>query len=257
MHRIQSAVASNHAGVARERVWCLTCPLRQIPALHGVSDADATTLEEFKQGQRFAEAGSVILERGARPGLFTLFSGWAAEYRALGSGERQLVAILLPGDLIGLDTVMAGPSESTIIAVTPVMLCSFVPTRVDEMFRHESFMRSITRAAVAGRRRLVDSLTALGAGRTSRALAHFVVTLHDRLQIRGLMHDGGFKTPLGKRHLAEACGVTGVHLHRVMQFLQAERVMSFAAGQFSIYDMERLRRMAGLSVNGAEAETVL
>ena len=101
---------------------CRNCPLHS----NAVASPDLPLIESFKVAHGRAWSGDVIIEQGGRrPRLFTLFSGWAIKYKSLESGERQVVHLLLPGDLVGLETCMLGVAEFGIQAVTDVTFCSF------------------------------------------------------------------------------------------------------------------------------------
>jgi CRP/FNR family transcriptional regulator, anaerobic regulatory protein len=181
-----------------------------------------------------------------RPRLLTLYSGWAIRSRTLPSGERQILSVLLPGDLIGFETLFADARSDAIEAVTDVTYCVFNPGRVDELLLIKSLARRILSAFSLSQQQLSDRLTVIGACDAPRNLAHFICDLHDRLHGREMVRGLRFKLPLTHRQLAEALGLTTVHLHRTLRALREQQLLQINSGSVEILNLERLRALSPL-----------
>jgi CRP-like cAMP-binding protein len=82
---------------------------------------------------------SDILQVDARDcGPFTLWNGWAYVYRDLPEGKagqrRQILEILLPGDLFGLSTALTGHTDSAVRALTDCTVCIHDPNAFRKLF---------------------------------------------------------------------------------------------------------------------------
>ena len=74
--------------------------IRKLDRWEHLSDADRATLEAISRRVETVERYRQLIQEGDDPrGVFLLLEGWAIRYKVLPNGKRQIVAILLPGDL--------------------------------------------------------------------------------------------------------------------------------------------------------------
>jgi len=223
---------------------CRNCPLHS----NAVTSPDLPLIESFKVAHGRAWSGDVIIEQGShRPRLFTLFSGWAIKYKSLESGERQVVHLLLPGDLVGLETCMLGVAEFGVQAVTDVTFCSFDADRFSEVAATPGISRRIMILQAHESSMIAERLTAVGACDAKRNIAHLIASLHLRLLKLGLAQEQGFRLPLSIQQIADCCGLTPVHVHRVLRALREENIVALDCRKIEILDPDMLRRIACVS----------
>ena len=223
---------------------CRNCSLMSNPA----GNPELPLIESFKVGHGRAWAGDVIMEQGSRrPRLFTLFSGWAIKYKSLESGERQVVHLLLPGDLVGLEACMLGAAEFGVQAVTDVTFCNFDADRFNEVAAAPGLSRRIMMMQAHESAMIAERLTAVGACDARRNLAHLVASLHQRLLKLGLAQERGFRLPLSIQQIADCCGLTPVHVHRVLRGLREENIVTLDCRKIEILDSAALRQLACVS----------
>jgi CRP-like cAMP-binding protein len=75
--------------------------------------------------QRVVPAGARVIAQGTAPSAVELIrSGWAARYKSLRDGRRQIVSFLLPGDLIGIQSDITDGATATVEALTELQLQS-------------------------------------------------------------------------------------------------------------------------------------
>lgn len=233
--------------------WCGECPLRQCSEFVDFSGPDLAFMERFKVDHSHAWAGEVVYEQGSPvKRLFTLFSGWAARFRTLHSGERQLLAILLPGDLVGLETVLTSAPRHSIEALTDINFCVFDPDRIDELLAVPSLSKRIAWYLLLDRRHAERRMAAIGACDARRSLADFAYDLYVRLEQRALVKGPSFFLPMTHRQLASALGLTPVHVYRTLRGLEQEGLLTLEDGRLTIHDLDRLRDAACMS--GVEHE---
>lgn len=172
-----------------------------------------------------------------------LYSGWVAKYRTTASGERQLLSILLPGDLLGLETV-GTRSWYSLQALTDISVCVFDPNRLPRLLAIPSLGARLLKRIAADRRLTEERFTVVAAADRRHALAQLILELHRRLVSRGLAPDGSLSLPLTRRQLAEALGITPVHLHRLLREFRNENILRFERRRVVINDHDRLCELA-------------
>lgn len=205
-------------------------------------------MERFKHSHDVAWTRDTIIEEGqAEPLLFTLYSGIAIRCRTVPNGRSQLLSIVLPGDLVGLDFLYRETSTCSVQAVTDVTYCRFDRDRWRAELMHVPEMaQRVCERILLDQRHLEDRLTAISACTAEGAIAHFFVSLYDRLRVRRLCRDGSFALPLTNRQIADAVGMTTVHLHRLLRKLEGAGILTHDQHRVVVHDEAKLREIACL-----------
>ena len=174
-----------------------------------------------------------------------LVEGYVTRYMDDRDGYRQLVSVHVPGDFVDLHGFPTGRLDHDIGTLGPVRMALFehatlvgITERYPQLTR---FLWFATLTDAAMHREWIFRLGRLGAeGR----LAHFFCELYERLAMVGLASGGTFDLPLTQPDLAEACGLTGVHVNRTLRSLREEGLLVFRNGRVDILDHARLCALA-------------
>ncbi len=174
-----------------------------------------------------------------------LVDGFVSRYMDDREGYRQIVSVHVPGDFVDLHGFPTGRLDHDIATLGPVRVAIFDHdqlTRITEEHpRLGRFLWFATLIDAAMHREWIFRLGRLGAeGR----LAHFFCELNARMEAVGLAQDGRFTLALTQPELAEACGLTGVHVNRTLRTLREEGLMNFRSGEVTILDQKRLAAVA-------------
>lgn len=225
---------------------CALCPLRQRPIFKPVAPAQLSWLQQRKVGQLRRLAGEAIIEPGAADGrIYTVLSGWAFRYNTLHDGRRQILNFLLPGDLVGLQAELSAAAPHGVEALTVVSLCAFRHDTVLSLFRdHGELALDLTWLAAHGERLGDDVLLTVGRRNATERVATLLVHLYKRASSVGLDNDGAIAFPLTQTHVADALGLSPVHVNRVLQTLRRSKLIKLADGRLEIGDLRALRRVA-------------
>ena len=89
-------------------------------------------------------------------------------------------------------------------------------------------------------------VTNLGRRRAEERIAHLFLNLRTRLQWRGLVRDDSFELPLRQQHIADATGLTPIHVNRVLGSLRKAGLITICDGMLKITDFAGLQRLADL-----------
>lgn len=169
----------------------------------------------------FMQARRIIVRQGEAPSqIFTLHSGWAFRFTLLPDGRRQILDFLLPGDLISPPALASAAMTFSVQALTDVTLCAFDADAFRQAMRHPALChhlaaRHMTEFAAADAR-----ITDLGRRTALERLARLILDLEDRLRRRRLFSGDGIPFPLRREHIADALGLTAVHVSRTVATLR-------------------------------------
>ena len=97
---------------------------------------------------------------------------------------------------------------------------------------------------MAAYRRAAYAAVAIGQLTAPERIAALVTGLHDRLTARGLASGASFAFPLRQSHIAEAIGLTAVHVNRVIGEMRKSHLLKIENGVLTILDLPRLRELA-------------
>lgn len=244
MEQFPLAVAHRKLGRINPLPWCESCPLNANKGFSPFSVEERDFISAFKIGHQRAWAGeSLLSQSSSQPRLFTIFSGWAAKFRSLAGGSRQLINVLLPGDLVGVEGSLTGQTSYGVEAITDVTMCMFDPRKIDLLMADRAMAVRMLVIMTEDLRRTMERLAVIGACDGRRNLAHFIGQLHMRLLQLNMSHEDNFKFPLTLRQLAEGLGLTTVHLHRILRDLKQEDILHIDHGHVYILSVEKLRKL--------------
>ncbi len=176
-----------------------------------------------------------------------LLAGWACHQRLLGDGRRQIVRFLLPGDAIGSLSRPQLPASNAALALTPVQVADARPLlrSTDENgVRLTGLGEAIAAAAQADEINLRDQIVRLGRQTAYERLVHLVLEFHDRLQAIGMVEGDSFALPLTQEILADALGLSVVHINRTLQQVRRDRLLDLRSGQVTLRQVDLMRAMA-------------
>lgn len=222
------------------------CHLRQLPSLQDFSDDELRTVEQLELGHRRAERDAVLLRAGeeAAP-TFTLFTGWAFRFRLLPDGRRQLLGILLPGDTVGLETLLGEPPAYSVQAASDVTMCLLDAPRTAQCMIVEPWLRQRIFAMLCKEREAADELlTRIGQCDAEERVTWLLLDLHTRLQRRGLATDHSFSLALRQQHIADLLGLNVIHLNRVLRRLRGRELVTITGRKVILQDIPALERLA-------------
>ncbi|NYD89927.1 Crp/Fnr family transcriptional regulator [Sphingomonas melonis] len=203
--------------------------LRMTPEERRVLEDSATSVKHYPARHHLVRRGEPV------DTSMMLIEGYVTRYMDDREGYRQLVSVHIPGDFVDLHGFPTGRLDHDVGTLGPVKMALFDhQTLVGITERHPSLTRFLWFATLidaAMHREWIFRLGRLGAeGR----LAHFFCELYARLEMVGLARDGQFDLPLTQPDLAEACGLTGVHVNRTLRTLRERNLLTFKSGRVEI-----------------------
>ena len=172
---------------------------------------------------------------------FIVAKGWASSYKILSNGSRQIVNFQIPGDFLGLRSVLFRTSDHNVEPVTQVE-ASEVPSRflLETFSNAPRLATAVLWAASRDEAMIVEHLVGLGRRNAGERIAHFLLELGARLKLVGLGDKTGYSCPLQQYMLADALGLSAVHVNRSLREMREDGLVTFQNARVSFGDFERL-----------------
>ncbi len=220
---------------------------RKLAAFVTLSSAEHQALARLRRRRRtFAAKREMILEGQKSLSAFIVEAGWACSFKLLPDGERQIVDFHVPGDILGLRSILLRRSDHSVEAVTSVEASEvIVPDLLACFSQSPRLAAAVLWAAARDEATVVEHLVDLGRRSADARLAHFLLELGARLKLVGKGDDTGFSCPLRQHYLADALGLSPVPVNRVLRRLREEGLVTFQNELVSFNDFGRLKDLAG------------
>lgn len=216
-----------------------------------LSADDIAALERETAHPRKLNARQDLIREGDKPGpVFVMLEGWAFRYKILPNGSRQIMAILMPGDACDLHIGMLAEMDHGIQTATPARVAKIGRGDMERvMIDHPGIARAMYMAQLADEGTLRAWIVSMGRRSSIERVAHLVCELYLRARFIGLVEDTTFALPLSQVVLADALGMTPVHINRVLKELRLSGAMTLKRGSVIVMDPLKLVRIAGFDEN--------
>jgi CRP-like cAMP-binding protein len=182
-------------------------------------------IRQFSKHEHLARAGD------PQRVVYKIQEGWACTYSVVPDGRRQITAIFLPGDLCEPHWLLAGKAQLPVIAITP-MTVTEVP--LENIYAQPGkAVQNLLGAMLEAFNRQTDWIVRLGRKSARARVQEFLLELNRRLQASEHVSGQGCNIPLTQQDMADALGLTAVHLNRVLMDLRKSGAVSLYAKTLS------------------------
>ncbi|TAI63811.1 Crp/Fnr family transcriptional regulator [Bradyrhizobium sp. Leo170] len=188
-----------------------------------------------------------IVREGERPkDVQLVVAGWACRYKQLEDGRRQVVSFFLPGDSCDLNVFILREMDHSIGSITDCTIADLSRDFFEEI--SVGYPRIVTALWWES---LVDAAIQrewtlnLGQRTALERMAHLLCELFFRLRLAGLTNGDGCDFPLTQADLADASGLSKVHVNRTLQELRSANLIVLKGKTLVVPDLRRLMN-AGL-----------
>jgi CRP-like cAMP-binding protein len=210
-----------------------------------LSASDAQAVLDLPHQVRTLRAHQYVVREQEKPrDCCVLLEGFAIRHKTTGNGDRQIFSIHMPGDFVDLHNSLLRSADHSIESLS-VATGAFIPI---EAIKELAFSRPLVGQAMwydtlvdasifrewtlnVGRR---DALT-----RTAHMLCEFAI----RMEAAGLGHKHGFELPMTQAELADALGLTAIHLNRRLKLLKEDLLIAYDKRAVTILDFARLAQV--------------
>jgi len=212
-----------------------------------LTEKELAILAALHQRRRSFVAGRDLVHQGqSDQAAYILCSGWVCSYKLLPDGSRQIVDFQVPGDFLGLRSLLLHTSDHGIEPVTDIEVCEVLThDLLDAFSKNMRLATAILWALSRDEAMVVEHLIDIGRRNAVERVAHFLLELGSRLTLIGMGTRSGYACPLTQYHLADTLGLSAVHVNRALRQLREEGLLTFRSGQVTFENYDRLIEFAG------------
>jgi CRP-like cAMP-binding protein len=175
------------------------------------------TVKSVERGQ------FIVRERELAMHSCLILSGYAIRAKTTAKGDRQIVTVHMKGEMVDLQNSLLEVADHSVQMLTPGKI-AMIPreaviqlTLVRPTIAHAMWIDTLVDASI-----FREWITNVGRRDARTRVAHLLCEFAVRLRIAGLGHDTRYELPMTQEQLADATGLTSVHINRTMKALEAE-----------------------------------
>ncbi len=220
---------------------------RKLSTFVRLSETERQCLRDIQQSPMLVKSGHELTRQGESAHVaYILQQGWGCSFKVLQEGSRQVISFPVPGDCVGLRSILLRTSDHGFTTITDAQVSRFEVSRILEIFDKFPHLGSAILWATSRDEAItVEHLASIGRRTAIERTAHFFLELSDRLRMVGLGSETEFECPLNQYILADALGLSAIHVNRVLRELREVRLLTFQDRRVFIHDRQGLIDLAG------------
>ena len=212
-----------------------------------LSSDELSCLAHMQSTPLAVRRGKPLIDEGEKgQKAFVFQAGWGCSYKDLSNGARQIISFPIAGDCVGLRSILLKTADHSVSTLTDAVVTSVDASHVLKCVNE--FPRlgtAILWAASRDEAMVVEHLVNVGRRNAIERTAHFFMEMAERLSLIGHATPAKFKCPLSQFVLADALGLTAIHVNRVLRLLREQELLLVHKGTVQILDLKGLRKLAG------------
>ena len=224
---------------------------RKLEQFTRLSAEDKQVLTQIAERVRVLGPREDLVHEGDNPSqINVILSGWACRYKQLEDGRRSITGFMVPGDLCDQNIFILRQMDHSLGAMTPVSVAE-IPRAVfeDLTLRHPRITQALWWATLVDMAIQREWTVNLGQRDAFERVAHLLCELFLRLRGVGLTKEQSCELPVTQSDLADAMGLTTVHVNRTLQDLRTAGLIILKGKSLTIPDLEELMRASLFNPN--------
>lgn len=221
---------------------------RLIRKLEGIADLvqeEKEALLRLPMVVKTLPADHDIVSIGDQPSECCLIlDGWACRYKILPEGGRQIMSFHVAGDIPDLQSLHLKTMDHSLATLVPTKVALIQHRDLHDLLRrYEGISMALWRDTLIDAAILREWMIGIGRRTAHERLAHIFCEMATKLRIVGLNDGDTYPWPITQQELADALGLTDVHVNRVLRDLRETGVITFSRGRFTAMDWGRLKQL--------------
>lgn len=224
--------------------------IQKLECFAQLSDEERTLLQDVSASGRLVGAGVELIEEGDKPrGPLLILEGMAFRYKMRASGQRQIMAYLIPGDLDDTDAALLTEMDHSIRTFSDCRVIWLTPETIQRLRQYPSIARALRMSTLVDEATLREWLLNVGGRSAIERIAHLLCELYLRLDAVGLVSELSYELPVRQADLADTTGMSSVHVNRSLMELRRKGLIVLKGRRLTITDWKGLKALAEFKAN--------
>ena len=219
--------------------------IRKMDSIVTLTDEERAALMRLPMQVQELRADQDIIREGDRPSRSCLLiEGHASRYSVTATGKRQIFSFHIPGEIPDIQSLHIKIMDHTLGTISRCKvgfiqhevlqeLCHGHPRLGDAFWRETLINGAIFREWMKG----------IGRRDAKARIAHLMCEMVTRLKAVGLVEDLSCVWPYTQAELADALGLSAVHVNRTLQEIRAAKLIVLTKDRLTVKDWDGLVAM--------------
>ena len=214
-----------------------------------ISSSDARSLNDITYRTREMHSGSYLVREGEVPDhCGVLLAGTAIRHKVMSNGSRQIVAFLVPGDIMDLPHLYLNYADHNVQMLSAATVATFPRTALSDLSRtiptigHALLVTTLAEGSI-----LREWIVNIGRRDARARIAHFLCEFGVRMCGDGIAVGHSFSLPFTQEQIGDALGLTAVHVNRTMKALRNAGLISRDDRNLHFPDWIALKEVSGFN----------
>jgi CRP-like cAMP-binding protein len=219
--------------------------IQRLQAIADLSDGERREIAALPTTLRHGTDGEILLRQDETASRCVfIVSGFLYQHTIVGD-RSQILSFHVPGDMPCLHTLLMPRMDADLVCLGPSVV-----GYVEHGLIRRLLERSVHLTRAFWRATLIDAaisrqwVARLGGQAALSRVAHLICELATRLETVGLAAEGCFQMPMTQRHVADASGLSIVHVNRTIQELRQRRLIAWEGSEIELLQPDQLRTLA-------------
>jgi CRP-like cAMP-binding protein len=220
--------------------------VRKLDRFAPLSDVEKDLLSSaIVQVKSFRPHDELVREGDPVANVNVVLSGFACRQKTLPDGRRQIIGLLLPGDICDIRVFLLRRTDHSISAIAPTRVGIISRQAASDLTeKYPRLARSLWWATMVEESIARDWLINVGQRTALERLAHLFCEIYTRLNAVGLTDSNSCELPLTQSELADALALSTVHVNRTLRELRSAQLVSIQGRSLVIHDFKALQEVA-------------
>lgn len=222
--------------------------IARLQAVGGLSEQDQAKLARMPYKLKNLENGALVARPGDIPTSSTIvLSGFLCRQKVV-SDRNQISSFYLAGDMPDLHTLHLPVIDHELCSVGPSTVASVSHDYLREvMAESPRILHAFWRETLIHTALYREWVENLGGRPALGRIAHLLCELATRLELVGLLDNASFYLPFTQQNVADACGLSAVHVNRTVQQLRQQGLVDWQHHRVRLLDRRALEEEAEFS----------
>lgn len=223
--------------------------IRRLRVNTNLSDEDAAALQALPSKVQDLPEETIFVREGDRPTrCCVILSGFAFRSKVTEGGRRQILSFHPAGDMPDLHGLLLDRMDHDLVTLSEARVAFIEHRHINQLIEQRPHLaRALWRETVVDASIFREWIVSLGTRDAPARMAHLMAELRARLSAVGLTADDQFDFPVTQSELADALGISAVHVNRVIQQFRASGVLNIQHSKVTFKDIEQLLKIGGFN----------
>ncbi|MBP2433916.1 MULTISPECIES: Crp/Fnr family transcriptional regulator [Bradyrhizobium] len=185
-----------------------------------------------------------------------VMSGFAYRSKVSETGKRQILSFHIAGDMPDLQGLPLKRMDHDLTTLSQARLGFINHDALERILdSRPALVRALWRETLVDAALFRQWIVNLGTRSAAGRMAYLIAELRQRLAAMGLVANEQFDFPITQSKLADALGLSVVHVNRVLQAFRADGVLDLKRRVVTLRDLEKIVELGGFETLDDHGDT--